>query len=362
MNQILMALMAFGAVCGGVDRILNNRFGLGERFEEGFNLLGPLALSMPGIMCLIPAISGFIETVIAPACRFLHLDPGTFGGVLAIDMGGYQLAMNLAVNPAIGRFAGILIAATFGCTVVFTIPVGMGLIPPEARNSFARGLLLGFSTLPLTLLTGGIAAGLTMGELLTASIPVVCLSILLCIGMIRFQDTMIRGFSKAAKGIQVLSTVGLILVVVRYLTGFELLPGMIPLEEAMQVVCSIGIVMLGTLPLAELIKRLMDRPIRWFARRTGMNSDGTTGLMIGAISVTPALGMFGHMDDRSRVVNGAALVSGASALAAHFGFTLAMEPELVPALLIGKFSGMLGSIILALLVTGRRQASNHTIQ
>jgi len=353
MNQILMTLMAFGAVCGGVDRILGNRFGLGKKFEEGFMLLGPLALSMPGIMCLIPAVSGVVEKVLAPICLFLHLDPGTFGGILAIDMGGYQLAVNLAVNPAIGQFAGILIAATFGCTVVFTIPVGMSMVPAEARSSFARGLLLGFLVLPLTLLTGGIVSGLTTKEILTASAPIICLALILCIGMTRCPEKMIRGFSKAAKGIEIFSTVGLILVTVRYLTGFEILPGMITLEEAMQVVCSIGIVMLGSLPLAELIKRLMDRPIRWFGRRTGMNSDGTTGLLIGAISVTPALAMFEHMDDRSRVVNGAALVSGASALAAHFGFTLAMEPELVPALLVGKFAGMLGSIILALIVTGK---------
>ena len=93
MNQIIMACMAFGVVLGGIDRMLDNRFGLGERFEEGFMLLGPLALSMPGILCLVPALSGLLSTVFSPVCDFLHLDPGTFGGILAIDMGGYQLAV-----------------------------------------------------------------------------------------------------------------------------------------------------------------------------------------------------------------------------------------------------------------------------
>ena len=36
MNQMLMYVMAFGALLGGVDRILGNRFGYGERFEEAF--------------------------------------------------------------------------------------------------------------------------------------------------------------------------------------------------------------------------------------------------------------------------------------------------------------------------------------
>ena len=32
MNQIIMWIMAVGAVLGGVDRIAGNRFGLGKRF------------------------------------------------------------------------------------------------------------------------------------------------------------------------------------------------------------------------------------------------------------------------------------------------------------------------------------------
>ena len=51
-NQVLMAVMAAGAVLGGADRLLGNKFGLGEQFERGFMLLGPLALSMAGMVCL----------------------------------------------------------------------------------------------------------------------------------------------------------------------------------------------------------------------------------------------------------------------------------------------------------------------
>ena len=34
--------IAFGALVGGIDRLIGNRFGLGERFENGFRLLGSL--------------------------------------------------------------------------------------------------------------------------------------------------------------------------------------------------------------------------------------------------------------------------------------------------------------------------------
>ena len=56
-NQIVMFVMACGALLGGFDRLLGNRFGFGEKFEKGFQMLGPVALSMAGIICLSPVLS-----------------------------------------------------------------------------------------------------------------------------------------------------------------------------------------------------------------------------------------------------------------------------------------------------------------
>ena len=38
-NQALLTVMGFGALLGGADHLLGNRFGLGQRFEEAFQLL-----------------------------------------------------------------------------------------------------------------------------------------------------------------------------------------------------------------------------------------------------------------------------------------------------------------------------------
>ena len=46
MNRILMLLIAAGALLGGVDKIIGNRFGLGKKFDDGFLLMGSMALSM----------------------------------------------------------------------------------------------------------------------------------------------------------------------------------------------------------------------------------------------------------------------------------------------------------------------------
>ena len=46
MDKIMMWVMAICALIGGVDQLAGNKFGLGRRFEDGVQLLGPTALSM----------------------------------------------------------------------------------------------------------------------------------------------------------------------------------------------------------------------------------------------------------------------------------------------------------------------------
>ena len=108
MERVILWILAGGAALGGLDLLLGNRFKLGERFEEGFQLLGPTALSMAGILCLAPLLSGALERTVAPLWLRLGLDPAMLGGILAIDMGGYQMAAALAADAAVGRYAGIL--------------------------------------------------------------------------------------------------------------------------------------------------------------------------------------------------------------------------------------------------------------
>lgn len=351
MNTIIMWIMAIGAVAGGLDKICGNRLGLGKRFEEGFLLLGATALSMAGIICLTPLLSGFLKTTVVPLCDLSGLDPGILGGILAIDMGGYQLSMELADLPAVGRFAGIIVGATFGCTITFTIPVGMGMISHEERPLFARGILIGLGMMPVSLLIGGMFCGLRFMEVLCVSLPVFILSILLMAGIRCFPERMIKGFGYFAAFIGFLTTIGLIAGAVKYMTGFQILKGLAPIEDAMAVVSSIGVVMLGSLPVAEMLRQLLGKPLGWIGSKTGMNKNSVAGLLIGIVSPVPAIAMMKEMDSRGKVVNAAFLVCGASTLAAHMGFTFGVEAELVVPLLVSKLTGGLCGAVAALLLT-----------
>lgn len=351
MNSVLMILIAAGVVLGGVDKILGNRFGLGQKFDEGFLLMGPMALSMTGIICLAPFVSSLLGGIIRPAFSAVGMDPAMFGSILAIDMGGYQLSMELAQNPEIGRFSGIIVSSMFGCTLVFTIPVGMRVLPEADRPFFLKGLLAGLISLPAGILVGGLLQGLTIGTLLYQCIPIFLLSALLLLGLIRFPARTIRLFSGFARLIQIAATIGLILAAIQHIVGTTIAPGLASATDALEIVGSIAIVMLGSLPLAELLRRSLSKPFRWIGRKTGLNDASATGIIVGTITVMPALAMVRDMDQRGKVLCGAFLVCGASAFAAHMGFAAGTQPDLILPLLGGKFAGALLSLAIAMRMT-----------
>lgn len=357
MSHALMLLIAAGALLGGTDKILRNRYGFGQKFDEGFLLMGSMALSMTGIICLAPLLSTWLGAVITPAFSAVGIDPAMFGCVLAIDMGGYQLAMDLAQNPDIGRFSGIIASAMFGCTLVFTIPVGMSVLPEEDRPLFLRGLLAGLISLPVGLAVGGLLQGLAFGTILYQCTPIFLLAGALLLGLLRFPKAVIRLFSQLARVIQIVATLGLTLAAAQYISGINLLPQLVSLDDALGIVGSIAIVMLGSLPLAELLRRVLAAPFRWIGKKTGLNDVSTTGIIMGSITVMSAVVMVPDMDKRGKVLCGAFLVCGASALAAHMSFAAGTAPELILPLLGGKFSGALLGMAIALVMTRRDPAS-----
>lgn len=351
MQQPMMIVMALGAVLGGMDRLLGNRFGLGERFEEGFRLLGPIALSMAGILCLEPMLSQGLSLTAAAALRACGLDASILAGLLAIDMGGFPMAQALATDPMIGRYVGVVVTAIFGCTVSFTIPIGMGMLDAPEKRCFARGMLFGLAAMPGSLVIGALACGLPLGRTLWILSPVLAVSAALLVGIWRWTEATLRGFQAFATGLQGLMTIGLTLGAVQSMTGWVILPGLAPLEEAMAVVSSIGIVLLGSLPLGELLQRMLKQPLAALGRRLGLDHTSMTGLLLTPMSVLPMLTMMKQMNQRGKIVNAAAAVCSTSALAAQLGFTASQAPDMLGALLASKLlGGMLGAGV-ALLAT-----------
>ena len=146
-HEIIIWIMAAFAVLGALDRILGNRLGLGKEFEEGILTMGSLALAMIGVITLAPVLAAVLKPVIVPVYRFLGADPAMFAGtILACDMGGGSLARELTADPQAALLGGVLTGSMLGATVVFTIPVAMGILRAEDRGFMAKGILCGISS------------------------------------------------------------------------------------------------------------------------------------------------------------------------------------------------------------------------
>ena len=226
----------------------------------------------------------------------------------------------------------------------------MGMVPEKDRPLFARGILFGLILLPVSLFLGGLLTGLMPLNTIRQSLPVFLACLALALGIAKWPDQLVRGFLHFSNAIRLISTLGLIFGAFAYMTGVSLPFPMTPLEEAMKTVSSIGIVMLGSLPMAELLQRILKVPLAWLGKKTGMNSASMTGLLLGGVSVVPAIALIRDMDRRGKIVNAAFLVSAASALAAHLGFTFGIQKEMVVPLLAVKFvGGILGGVTAYLL-------------
>ena len=154
-HEILIAVMAVFALLGGIDRIWGNRFGLGKEFEDGILAMGSLALAMVGIVSLAPVLSALLRPVVVPLYGLLGADSAMFAGtILACDMGGGALAMELAETEEAGLLGGVITGSMLGATLVFTIPVALGILGEEDRPALAKGILCGIVTIPVGVLVG----------------------------------------------------------------------------------------------------------------------------------------------------------------------------------------------------------------
>ncbi len=351
-HEVLIAIMAFFAVLGALDRICGNKIGIGKDFEEGILAMGSLALAMVGIITLAPVLARLLEPVVVPVFSFLGADPAMFAGtILACDMGGGPLAVELARSPEAAMLGGVLTGAMLGATIVFTIPVAMGILREEDQPAMAKGILCGIVTIPLGLLAGGLTAGFEVNMLLRNIFPIVIIALLIALGLWRAEKAMIRGFAVFGKVVVGVITLGLAASIVESLTGFTVIPGLAPIGEGFQTVGSIAIVLAGAFPLVSVVTRLLRKPLTRAGRYLGINDAAAAGLIASLANAIATLGMVKDMDNRGKVINIAFAVSAAFVFGDHLGFTAGFAPEMLPAMIVGKLTGGVTAIVVALFLT-----------
>lgn len=356
-DEIILWLMAIFAVLGAVDRIFGSRFGLGKQFEEGILAMGALALSMLGILCLAPVLAGLLKPVLVPVYGFLGADPAMFAGsILANDMGGAPLAAELAQSREAARFGGLIIGSMLGATVVFTIPVALGIIGKEDHPALAKGILAGVITIPIGALVGGLVAGFPILMLLRNLIPIVLFALLIALGLWRFEKGMIKGFLWFGRGVVAVITVGLAAAIFEHLTGVTVIPGLAPLSEGVEVVAGIAFVLAGAFPLVFALTKILRKPLLKLGGLLGMNDVAAAGMVASLANSIPMFGMLKDMDTRGKVLNVAFAVSAAFVFGDHLGFTAGFDREMLLPVMVAKLTGGIAAVILALVLTRRSKA------
>ena len=355
-HEILIAVMAGFAVLGAVDRIIGNRFGLGKEFEEGILAMGSLAMAMVGIITLAPVLAALLKPVIVPIYGFLGADPAMFAGtILACDMGGGSLAQEMTTAPQAAVLGGVITGAMLGSTIVFTIPVAMGILEEEDRPAMAKGILCGIVTIPVGVFAGGLVAGFPVSMLLRNILPIVLIAALIALGLWKAEKAMVRGFAAFGKFVVILVTIGLAAAIVEALTGFRIIPGMAPIEEAFTTVGTIASVLAGAFPQVAVVTKLLRKPLMKLGGLLGINDAAAAGLIASLANSIATFGLVKEMNPRGKVINIAFAVSAAFVFGDHLGFTAGFAPEMLPAMIVGKLVGGVSAVVVAMVLTAKEK-------
>jgi len=362
-NSVIIFVMMIFMIVGAVDKIRGNKKGYGEQFDEGFHAMGSLAIAMAGVVAAAPVLAIILKPIIVPIYKLVGADAAMFATtLLANDMGGYPLAMELASNETIGNFAGLILGSMMGPTIVFTIPVALSIIKKEDRSYLGAGILAGLITIPIGCIVGGLAMNLTpykisIGEILVNLIPVIIIAGLIVLGLWFAPHKMISGFNKFGTCVTIVITFFTAVAVFEYQTGilFPLMDimvtpdasGAIPLESGLLVCGQIAVVLIGAFPMVKWITNTFGKALQKVGAKLGMDENGSTGLVATLANNIAMFNIMDKMNAKGKLLNVAFAVSAAFVFGDHLGFTAGVNSDMIFPVVIGKLTAGITALILA---------------
>lgn len=363
MDKFILFVIGSFFVIGAIDYMTGNHLKLGWKFEEGIKTMGALGLGMIGLISLVPIFTHFISAVIIPISRILGLDPSIVpAAFLAVDMGGYQMASELALTEEMGAFSGIIIASTLGATISFTIPVALGMLSKEDEGYFSKGVLVGIMTIPIGCLAAGLWQKIEINLLVLNLIPIFVFAIILGVGLLKIPHVFIKVFNVFGKLIVCLSIIGLLLQGIEVIVGVRLVSGLAPLAESTVIVAKIAIVLGGAYPMLACINRIFKNSFEKIGRKFGINSESVAGILGSLASNLLIFGTFKEMNPKGKVVATAFGVSGAFVFGGQLGFVSGVAPDMIGAFIVAKLTAGIISIVLAIWLYDREHKQNGGIR
>lgn len=351
MSQIVIYIMIASSIIAGLDKIFGNKLGLGEHFVKGFNSMGSLALTILGIYTIAPLIGNFMLIVLKPITKLTGIDPSIFiGTILAPDMGGYNTSVLIASSEKIGMFSGLILSSMIGATIVFTVPVAIGIISKDDYPYFAKGILCGLITVPFGSLLSGIMMGIPVLVLLLNHIPIIIFSAIISIGLYKTPKNMFKLFSIFGKMIVTISMLGLLLSILDFTLGIQLVKGLVPIEEGFIIVGQIAIILSGAYPLIHLASTKLNRYFNKVGKYLRINDTSVLGLITSLANSIPMLMLYKDMDHKGKIVNAAFAVGATFTFGGQLGFVSGVAQNMVIPFLVGKLTAGATALVLAIII------------
>jgi len=358
METVNIVLLAFAAIAA-LDRIFGSRFGLGKDFDRGVSMAGALILTMGGMLVLSPVISKILldSSLVSVKYFDFSLLPSLF---IANDMGGSQIAMSLASIESVGILNGMVVSSMMGCTVSFIMPYVLQVTSKESHSDVFFGLLCGIITIPVGVLVSGIILGVGFVNLVFVLLPLVLFAGILAFGILKFERITIKIFLAFGWVIRLIITVGLFVGIVDFVTGKKLIPGTDSLESVMKTIVTIICVMVGAFPLMSILEKLLKKPFYKMGRALHINNTSAFGLLVTLGTSITTFEMAGKMDRRGLIINSAFAVSASFTFMDHLAWTMAVSPDSVLSVIIGKIvAGVAGAVFAYVLCKKRKIESTE---
>lgn len=355
MNYLTVIILIF-SILGALDKILGNRFGLGKEFEKAFMLLGTMALSMIGMIVISPVLAEFMKPVSEIFAGVLHIDASIIpASLFANDMGGAPLSVEMASDDKIGLYNALVVSSMMGCTVSFTIPFALGLVDKSQHKELLLGLLCGVVTIPIGCFVSGLVCGIPFISLLLLLMPLALFSGIIALGLVTRPKLCIKIFKIFGVFITALITIGLILGIIKFLTGYEVIKGIASIEEGASICVNATVVLSGSFPFMYILSKVLAKPLKAVAKKLEVNEHSVVGIVSCLATSATTFGMMDKMDKKGIVLNSAFAVSGAFVLGGHLAFTMAFDSSYVFPVVLGKLISGVLALVLANIIFRKTQ-------
>lgn len=378
-GTIIVYLIMVCAFIGALASVFDENSHLGNEFLNGINSIGPIFLPVAGIMASAPYLTAFVTNVLSPWYELIGADPSMAATTLiAIDMGGYQLAHDLAQSKESWMMASVT-GYMSGASLVFSIPVALKMLNKEDHQYLAMGVMAGFLAIPVgvfvscisiilsdpyirsSVTTTGLAdyqLHLLLSEALLNLVPLAFICLMIAFGLYKIPNLMISGFIRLGRLMESALKLVFVCCVIEYFTGgFSSIFGqwrfdpIIADEEdinrALEVAGYIGIMLCGAFPMVYLIKTHLSKILSVIGEKFHLSTAATTGILAASANVLALFAMVGQMKPEDKVKTIAYAVCCAFLLGDHLAFSANFQPSMILPVMLGKLSGGILAVIIA---------------